>query len=235
MRAAFVEAYPLYVATVLTARGVEMIEVIADGIVEGVSVLDGLLQALEGSSFELQRQSPLELFREALRPIGRALDTAGVPPPAGVRAGAVSLVAWDVHMLSPASSAELGSTAHEAHLRWGLAKARAMGAFPSQTARTSVLAWCAPQDRRVIEEQVIAAGYEMSDQRTSASFAVVDSDTDTFVEDLEDAMRASKRTVVYGRALDDVREAGLRAQGVWKIATRQKMLTDLAAVLPQLV
>ncbi|MCL1600841.1 MAG: hypothetical protein M3112_04805, partial [Actinomycetia bacterium] len=47
IRQAFVAAYPQYVAGVLTERGIEMEPVIADGIVIGTGVLDGLLASLE--------------------------------------------------------------------------------------------------------------------------------------------------------------------------------------------
>lgn len=233
LRGAFVEAYPRYVAQLLTGRGVEMVEVVADAIVEGTSVLDGLLMTLEATPFQMQRQSPLELFRAALRPVGRALDTVGVQAPE-VPTGS-AFTAWDTYGLSPSSSAELGPEAHEAHLRWGVSKARAMGAPPSPPQRPSIAVWCSAQDRRTIEEQVVAAGYIVSDGHGQASLAIVDVDTDVFEDDLAVAMQSAGRTIVYGSAIDDIRQTALRARGVWKIVDRQQILSDLSAVLPSLV
>ncbi len=233
LRSTFVEAYPRYVARLLTGRSVEMVEVVADAVVEGTSVLDELLKTLEATPFQMQRQSPLELFREALRPVGRALDTVGIQLP-GVPAGS-AFTAWDTYGLSPASSAELGPEAYEAHLRWGVSKARAMSAPPSPPQRPPVAVWCAAQDRRMIEEQVASAGYVVSDRHGQASLAIVDVDTDVFEDDLAAAMQSAGRTIVYGSAIDDLQQTALRARGVWKIVDRQQILSDLSAVLPSLV
>jgi hypothetical protein len=231
LRDAFVEAYPVYLAKVLTLRGIEMLEVIADAIVEGASVLDGLLSTLEALPFDEQWQSPLELFREALRPVGRALDTAGVPSPEMER-GSVSIVAWDNHRLSPASSAELGPAAHEAHLRWGVAKARAMSSAVVQERRPSLGVWCSSHDSQTIKDQAKSAGYATSDRPKDASYAIVDLDAGASASALDDALQAGGRTIVYGSAIDDLQQAALRVRGVWKIIGRERALTDLGAVLP---
>jgi hypothetical protein len=233
LRGTFVEAYPRYVAQLLTGRGVQMVEVVADAVVDGTSVLDGLLMTLEATPFPMQRQSPLELFREALRPVGRALDTVGMQPPE-VPSGS-TFTAWDTYGLSPASSAELGPEAHEAHLRWGVSKARAMSAPPSPPQRPSIAVWCSAQDRRTIEEQVVSAGYVVSDWHGQASLAVVDVDADMFEDDLAVAMEAAGRTIVFGSAIDDIQQTALRARGVWKIVDRQQILSDLSTVVPSLV
>jgi hypothetical protein len=233
LRDTFVDAYPQWVAALLISRGIEMLEVIADAIVEGASVLDGLLSTLEATPFDKQRQSPLELFREALRPVGRALDTAGVSAPeTGI--GTVSIVAWDTHRLSPASSSELGPVAHEAHLRWGVAKARAMSDVQVGARGRSLAIWCSSHDRQAIESQATLAGYSLSDRPNEASYAIVDIDEGTYASDLEDALQAGHRTIVYGSAIDDLHHAALRARGVWKIIGREQALTDLGVVLPTL-
>lgn len=223
----------MYLAKVLTLRGIEMSDVIADAIVEGASVLDGLLSTLEALPFDEQWQSPLELFREALRPVGRALDTAGVPPPEMER-GSVSIVAWDTHRLSPASSAELGPAAHEAHLRWGVAKARAMSAAVGRERRPSLGVWCSSHDSQTIKDQAKSAGFAASDRPKDASYAIVDLDAGGSASALDDALQAGGRTIVYGSAIDDLQQAALRVRGVWKIIGRERALTDLGAVLPMI-
>ena len=101
LHAAFCEAYPLYVARTLVGSGVEVVDVIADAIVEGTMILGDSLSALEAAKPADQRSSPLELFRQALRPVDAALATIGVPVPlvdAGPRdassVGQVPLVSW---------------------------------------------------------------------------------------------------------------------------------------------
>ena len=81
VRRSFVDAYPRYVASLLASRGVQVDDLLADAIVEGAAVLDGLLTTLESIDPVDQVSSPLELFREALRPIDRALTLLGMPPP----------------------------------------------------------------------------------------------------------------------------------------------------------
>ena len=87
----------------------------------------------------------------------------------------------------------------------------------------------------MIEEQVVSAGYIVSDRHGQASLVIVDVDTDMFEDDLAVAMQSAGRTIVYGSAIDDIQLTALRARGVWKIVDRQQILSDLAAVLPSLV
>ena len=124
LRTALVAAYPPYVAGWAQSHGVEVDDVVADAVVEGTSVLDGLLSTFEATPPEDQRQSPLELFREALRPVDRALRTLGIPFPRD--GGAIRLATWDDYGLSPGSSQVLGPEAHEAHLRWGVQRVALM-------------------------------------------------------------------------------------------------------------
>ncbi len=234
LRVTFVKAYPTYVASLLVARGIEVDDVIADAVVEGTSVLDGLLAGLEGTPSGLQHQSPLELFREALGPVDRALRTTGVPP-GMAEPGSVSLVAWDTYMLSPASSAALGPEAHDAHLRWGVSKARDMGAIVSTARRPAVVVTCTTHDRQVIEEQITSSGYVVANNASDASFALIDTDADTASADIAYALDMGRRTIVFGDRLDDLERQALRARGVWRIVSRDQALTGLGAVLPSIV
>lgn len=234
LRRAFVEAYPRYVAMVIVDRGIDMSNVIADAIVEGTSVLDALLLGLEATSFADQRQTPLELFREALRPVDRALRTEGVEPPAA-GSGSAAVVAWDSYLLSPASSAALGPVAHEAHLRWGVEKAHALGADSAPTGVRTVAIVCSTGDLKAIGGQATSAGYAISDRIAEAAFVVVDVDRGAHSDALREALAASRRTIAFGTDIDDIQRAALRAQGVWKIATRSEVLERLNSLLPTLV
>ena len=118
IRETFVAAYPQYVAALLTDRGVEIDSTIADGIVIGTGVLDGLLASFQARPPGLATHSPLELFREALRPVDRALDVAGVEPPV-IDANQRNVLPWDRYALSPGSAQQLGPAAYDAHLEKG--------------------------------------------------------------------------------------------------------------------
>jgi hypothetical protein len=231
---AFVEVYPRYVATVLHQGGIEVDELIADAIVEGTAVLDGLLMRLEAVPPAEQIYSPLELFAESLRPINRALDTAGVEPK-GAAMG-LALYPWDVHGLVPGSSKVLGERAHAAHLAWGVSKAHALGAFSSveRPVRPGVLVLCRPEDVRPLEVSLAEAGYRWVDNPTGgAVVALVDDDVSDADAAVAEAIATDHRVVVYGE-IDDIRGLGLAAAGVWKTASRSQVLNDLEAVLPSI-
>lgn len=235
IRAAFVAAYPLYVASLLTSRGIEVDETIADSVIEGASVLDGLLTSLLDAEPGEQAQSPLELFREALRPVSRAMDTNGVPP---VRRdpGKKLAVPWDHHDLSPVSPRALGDGAHEAHLRWGVAKAAAMGAVPLRNAPSRPVVWihAASADSAILRSVVGGLGYDGSEHLGDDRpvFALIDLDTD----DSDDALRLARerqlRMVVFAHEIDDLRAAGLAAAGAWKVASRDDVVHRLGTLVP---
>lgn len=235
IRAAFVEAYPPYVAGCLSRRGIDMDPVVADAVVEGAAVLDGLLTTLARTPPEEQRQSPLELFRESLRPVSRALDTLGVDPPTG-RRGASPVPVWDHHGLSPASPGSLGARAHEAHLRWGVMKAAALGATPEpQPVERPVVVVLSP-DVDAIRPVVTGAGYSVEtvsgDRRPVV--VLIDAALDGFDEEIRTAIESGARVIAFGDGIDDIREAGLRAVGVWKIASRDDVMHRLGTLIPLL-
>jgi len=157
IRGTFVAAYPRYVSQLLIDRGIGIDTTIADAVVEGTGVLDALLLGLSEEPVLEQRSSPLELFREALRPIDRALALLGVPVPHGT--GARSIVPWDRYALAPGSSKVLGEAAHEAHLRWGLAKAAEVAAFVDSTAGPTLGIFSSSADRALIVRQAEIASY----------------------------------------------------------------------------
>lgn len=233
LRESFVEAYPVYVARVLHQRGIEMVEIIADAVVEGVAVLDGLLARFGGDAPVEQTHSPLELFAEALRPVDRALGTVGVAPAPGSPA---NLHPWDVYGLAPGSSAVLGERARAAHLAWGVAKASALGVFTEtgRSTRPGILVLCDGSDREQIETGIDSAGYSWADAPDpGVVVALVDDAVASSDAAIAEALDRGTRVIVYGE-LDDLRTIALSAQGVWKCATREQVLHHLSELLPSI-
>jgi hypothetical protein len=244
LRAAFCEAYPLYVARVLVSRGISIDETVADAIVEGTADLDGLLTDLGRISATEQRSSPLELFRQALRPIDAALATSGVPVPA-VDTGHVAVHPWDRYQLSPGSSRMLGERAYDAHVRWGVAKVMAFGAFddsprverPDSGSRQPER----PRARLLVNETDVAhvvhslqdLGYQLVDADHERSVVtIVDIDHGDAAKAISDTVSTHGRVIVYGEAIDDLQAMALSAAGVWKVVSRSDIMTRLDAVLP---
>lgn len=121
--AAFVEAYPGYVAERCRIIGAD---VPSDAVAAGRNWLREALTELVALPFPEQRRGPLELFQEAMRFPTAALEAAGVQPVERSETAEVALPG-DRFDLAPASSQDLGDDAWRAHLLWGVAKAQAMG------------------------------------------------------------------------------------------------------------
>ncbi|MFO7700908.1 MAG: hypothetical protein R6W79_09930 [Acidimicrobiia bacterium] len=229
---AFVEAYPAYVARTLESMGIAVDEVVADAIVEGAAVLDGMLTSLDRLDPIDQRHSPLELFREALRPVDRALGMAGIPPP-GPAHGLGSpwdRVTWDRYGLAPGSSQVLGHRAHEAHLRWGLAKAVALAPMVNRPYARIV----ASGDRLdALGSAVTELGYRTSSPDDGPpSVAIIDASVPGGHDAIRRAVGEGAHVVVFGDAIDDLEIAGLRALGVALVVTTSALLRDPQAHLP---
>ncbi len=234
LREAFVEAYPPYVVSVLEQRGIAVDEILADAVIEGVSVLDGLLANLEDTPVPEQHSTPLELFREALRPIDRALGLLGAPEPTQ-GAGARHLAPWDHYGLSPGSSQVLGPSAHEAHLRWGVAKAAAMARLVDSTTGPALGLFCPPADRPVLVAHAERSGYRTVVMPTAkpVAVAVVSAEERGADAVVRDAATES-RVVVYGRSIDDIDEIRFKSLGASLVVQADRFLEQPGEYLPSL-
>jgi hypothetical protein len=237
LRLTMVEAYPTYVASLLVARGVEMTDVVADSIVEGAHVLDGLLTTLEQTPPSLQRHSPLELFRESLRPVTKALSTVGAREV--VRDPEQStLLPWDTFGLSPASTSAISDEVHAAHLEWGLAKAAALGTLVERKAPERPLLWfvCRDSDTEALLREGERVGYRMlpAPQWDRPVAVLIDMGVDDSTDLLGLAVNDGHRVVVYDDAVDDIRAIGFRAAGAWKVSSRDDVMHRLGTIRPVL-
>ncbi len=235
LRKAFVEAYPTYVAEAVGALGVQMDAVLADAVIDGVGVLDGLMSHLQETPVLEQRSSPLEIFREALRPIDRALNMLDVPLPSG-NPSTRSFAPWDRYGLAPGSSLVLGEAAHEAHLRWGLTKAAAMAASVDTTAGPALGIFGSLGDREEIVPQAERSSYRTivlpSDQAVSFVLASAD---EPGVEGIVRSMAGRSKVVVFGRQITDLDQIRFMSLGASLTVDRRLVMEDLTAVLPPLV
>jgi hypothetical protein len=243
LHAAFVAALPGYATARFAERGYPLDRSAVDSIERATAVLDAELGSELELPFREQRRSPLEIVRWALAIPGRALAEAGVSPSAA--GGPLSDI--DPYDLAPGSSSALGHEAHDAHLRWGVAKAAAfINREERETAQPVVLVMAENRaDREQLASAVEMRGMHPHAARNPAAvatalergpvvFALVDlahrASRDAVVRLLE----ASVPTIVYGDAVDDLTETGLRAQGVRKVVDRQSLLADPSSFLPQI-
>ena len=239
--ATFVSALPTYATAVFVERGYPLDRSAVESIERATAVLDTELRSELDLPLREQRRSPLEIVRRALAIPSDALYEAGVAPvdSPGLRNGA------DPYDLAPGSSSALGREAHEAHLRWGVAKAAAFTSGEAHTPAHPVALVMAENrsDREELSMAIEAMGTTALAARNPAAvanaidnamvlFAVVDLDHRSARESITRLTEATVPTVVYGTAIDDLAETGLRAQGVRDVVDRHRLLADPSSFLP---
>jgi len=229
LRTAFVEAYPEYVASTLHDIGITIDSILADAIVEGAAVLNALLEGLERLPPIEQRHSPLELFREALRPIDHALDVEGLRPSGR---NTESLASWDRFGLAPGSSQVLGQRAHEAHLRWGVAKAAAVAPLVKRPRAVIVTD---DDTFELLSSVVGAAGYTVGGfGEQSFAIALVDTAMHRARETISREAASGTLVVAFGEDVDDLSTPGLKALGASTVVRTHDLLANPSAYIPEI-
>lgn len=243
LHAAFVSAFPAYATAVFADRGYPLDRPSVESIERATAVLDAELGSELELSFREQRRSPLEIVRRVLAIPSDALGDAGVVPvgSSGPRSEA------DPYDLAPGSSSALGIEAHEAHLRWGVAKAAAFATVETQ-APVHPFGLVMAENRSDREELMAAiesvgmgslaarnpGAVANAIDRGTVVFAIVDLAHRSARESITRLTDAAIPTIVYGASIDDLTEVGLRAQGVRNVVDRRRLLADPSAFLPQI-
>lgn len=241
LQSALVSTFPEYVTAVFSERGYPLDRSSVEAIEAAVTFLDIELGAELDQPFRKQRRSPLEIFRGALEIVGWALADAGVAPNA-----LQSLPGQlDPFGLAPGSSSVLGTEAHEAHLAWGAAKASAfIGERSTTTGRPAILLMAADRgDRGILARLLGSPGVACLPARNPAAvaaeiekgtvlIAVVDLAHRSSGDAITRLTRRGIPTVVYGDDIDDLREIGLRAQGVRSVVDREQFIADPTRFVP---
>lgn len=243
LHATFVSALPAFLTALFAERGYPANRASVESIERATAVLDTELGSELELPFREQRRSPLEIVRRVLTITNSALAEAGVSPSA--IGGPMSDV--DPYDLAPGSSSALGPEAHEAHLRWGIAKAAAFtngAGAPSSEPVVLVMAenradreelMASVESRGMLPAAVRNPGAVVSAiERRSVVLAVVDLAHRSARDAIARLTEATVVTIVYGDSIDDLMETGLRAQGVRDVVDRRRLLADPSAFLPLL-
>lgn len=227
LRHAFCDAVPGYVSGLLTDRHWEVPGIDA-AIDEAAAWLADGLDELLALPYREQRRSPLELFQEAMRPVGDALAAAGVTPPDRDEV-TVGALPGDVYALAPASSQDLGEEAWEAHIAWGLSKAQAM--------RRPTVAYVGRNlmDRTRIESVAASAGYELEGWEPGSGaplIALVDLTAHTADDAIRELASLGVRVIAFGPHVDDIAMARAGALGAADVLPRSRFFARLADQFP---
>lgn len=250
--ATFVAAYPDYVVERLATLGIAAPVGMAEAVVDGQERLRHELTELLAEPPDRQDRSPLEVFQSALEAPTDVLVAAGTEPVSRDPV-AVNALPGDVYDLAPASSQALGAAALEAHLAWGVAKARAVAgmvpAAPSEPANrrdrsTIALVGSDPVDRAALEEAAVGRGLGLVWWANPGSIERgLDAETplvglvDVEHRAADDAIRllvaAGVRTVAFGSGVDDFAMARFGALGADAVLQRTELFSRLGEILPQ--
>ncbi len=181
--------------------------------------------------FVRQRRGPLEVFQEAVRFPGALLAEAGAPKPR--RDGTtVSALPGDMYDLAPASSRALGHDAWEAHVAWGVAKARSMTAQNLVALVTTNLL-----DRSKVEPAVLGQGCSLAVWTTRAEVveglaqrpraALVDLTVLEAIRIIEDLHGSGVPVTAYGPHVDQEALGRARRAGAHSVLARGRFFRDL--------
>jgi hypothetical protein len=246
---AFVAAFPGYLRGRIAAAGLPDVE---GAIVAATEHLDASLAALLERAPEDQLRSPLQLIREAVAIPTEALAALGIPA-AARDAQEMELLPGDRYALAPATSRDLGDEAYQAHIAWGVAKAKDVAgvvpaAGPSGAPRRPVLALVSTDlmDRTRLVSVAESAGYVLALVRNPAAvadvleaprpaIAFVDLTHAASDEIIAELAGAGIRTIAYGPHVDDVAMARARSLGADQVVARSRFFRDPAGFLPQIV
>ncbi len=243
LHSTLVSAFPAYVTAVFTERGYPLNRTTALAIEEATAFLDVELAVVLEQEYREQRRSPLELFRAALEMLASTLADTGVSP----AVTELSTAEGDTYGLAPGSSSALGLEAHEAHLRWGAAKASAfMAGRASAPPEPAILLMATDRgEQDLLVPLLNSPGVECLAARNPAAVASAIEQRAVLIAFIDLSHRSSRGTVtqlleadiptiVYGDDVDDLVETGLRAQGVKMVIRRGDFVADPARFLPHL-
>jgi len=258
LHAALVAAYEPYVRQAMVTRGLATPPAVVDAVQEGRVWLEGALHTLLALPFEAQRRSPLEVFQEALRFPTESIRETGVPPVLRDDAARRALPG-DLYDLAPASSRDLGDSAWQAHLGWGVAKAKEVaGVVPAGAAsppeptpprppRRPVVALVGADlmDRSRIEPAVLGAGLALEVWRNPAALeaglagplpvvVLVDLTHPSADTAIREAAGAGIRTYAFGPHVDDIALGRARSLGATDAVARSRFFRTLPDLLPKL-
>ncbi len=235
LHSAFVGAFGQYLKGILEERG---LPAISDQIVtEAGYWLDSNLAVLLELPYPEQRRSPLEIVQEAVAGPTTALAKMEVKAPLRDPVS-VAALPGDIYGIAPASSAALGETAFEAHLAWGIAKARVLAPLVSGRGRRVALLTGDLMDRSRFEAAVHDAGLQLEpwipepEHRPVVAFVdLTHPDSDRAIEALA---TAGVRTIAFGPHVDEDAMARAGLLGADVVLTRSQLFRSIGDHLPRL-
>jgi hypothetical protein len=194
-----------------------------------------------------QHRGPLQIFQTAMAFPTAALEDRGVAAPRR-DVGAQRALPGDKYDLAPASSRDIGEEAWQAHVAWGIAKAKVMAdAVPAPASQLSLAVAVVAMDRadRAAVEEVAAGrslpvrlwrnpgaiGAGLAEE--IPRWSVVDAGHAAADEAVRMLAAAGSKVAVYGPAPDDIAMARWMALGAATVVDRDRLVPVLESWLPR--
>lgn len=248
LRRALVDAFPSYLRRRLAEIDAPAID---PAVVAAAERLDAELGDLLSRPPAAQDRSPLQVVRDVLAEPTSALSALGVP---GVDRDPEqeALLPGDRYGLAPATARDLGDEAWQAHLAWGVAKAREVAGMVPATDRQEptgplvALVSTELMDRSKLSSVAESAGYAVAVTRNPAAVtdlldgrrpvvAFVDLSHSAADEAMRLLAAGGVRIVAYGPHVDDVALARARSLGAAEALPRSRFFHDPGRYLPPIV
>jgi hypothetical protein len=250
LSAAFAGAFPRYLTEKVGGFGVEVTAELAATISAATTGLETSLADLLAVPPAEQEQSPLELVRTTTLPITRLLSEAGVPQPKR-DADEAEIHPEDLYGLYPATSRDLGEQAWQAHMQWGIEKARLVAGLvpaadtPAAPMPTVALFGLSAERRDAVAAAAQDRGYGTLVWRNPAALAdeigkkptvvLVDLGHPSAHDAVRQLVAAGIRVVVVGDRIDDFATAGVLALGAEAAVDLDRLLDRIPSLLPHIV
>ena len=201
--------------------------------------LDETLHRLLEQPFAEQRHSPLEIVQQATAGITDALTGAGASP---VLRDPVTVGALpdDRYGIAPASSSALGEEAFQAHIAWGIEKARALAPLVTGAGRGVAVVSGDLMDISRFEDAVNGAGMQLQawgktgEGEPRPVVAFVDLTHSAADEAIERFATEGVRVIGYGPHVDEDAMARAALLGADTVLPRSRLFRSVEEYLPRI-
>jgi hypothetical protein len=234
---AFVGGFRLYLNAIFAER--DLPEIPPDSIDNAEAWLDETLQALLELPFAEQRRSPLEIVQEAMTGITAALTSAGASK-ALRDPVTVAALPGDRYGLAPASSSALGEEAFQAHIAWGIAKAKTLAPLVSGAGRGVAVVSGDLMDISRFEDAVNGVGLQLrvwgktGEGESKPVVAFVDLTHPAADEAIGGFTAEHVRVIAYGPHVDEDAMARAALLGASAVLPRSRLFKSITEHLPRL-
>jgi len=236
LHSAFVGAFAPYLKGILEERGLPALP--GEVVSAARRWLDERLAGLLELPYLQQRRSPLEIVQEAMAGPTEALAAMAVKAPLRDPVS-VAALPGDTYGLAPASSAVLGEAAFEAHLAWGIEKARVLSPLVSDAGRRVAVVSGDLMDLSWFEDAANSAGMKVQVWgRSEGPIRAVVAFVDITHPEADEAIRtlASEqiRVIAYGPHVDEDAMARAATLGASTVLPRSRLFRTIGEHLPRL-